>query len=368
MARLRGMDCGSARAVQPIAEVAEARHDELVRVQSLVHDRGEDVHVGETTIESGDALRAPPRCRRRGRAGRRPVRAARARQSRCRRSPASGRPSARSSSRAAPETSRSTVRRPRSSRRAAVRCGRRAPAARARESRRACRARREHGHDRPRRRDAPAGGRTERRLDGGRRSIGTSRIASTASSDVMRAAARRNAADGVVLSRSSSSASWTSGWSTRWTGTAPHYTISASMRAYLAIRARRRVVARRLPVRTPGRLELVVVGEHVVTGNAAGQVLSPGAVAIDGDTIVDVGDQRRHSVQVRRRPGDRRSRSDRPARPDQHAHARADGALSRVGRRSGADGLAARSTSFRRKPRRCRRSSCASARGWPHSR
>ena len=34
---------------------------------------------------------------------------------------------------------------------------------------------------------------------------------------------------------------------------------------------------------------LVVVGQYVVTGNAAGQVLSPGAVAIDGETIVEVG-------------------------------------------------------------------------------
>ena len=36
---------------------------------------------------------------------------------------------------------------------------------------------------------------------------------------------------------------------------------------------------------------LVVVGQYVVTGNAAGQVLSPGAVAINGDLIIEVGDR-----------------------------------------------------------------------------
>ncbi|MGE3507797.1 MAG: amidohydrolase [Vicinamibacterales bacterium] len=36
-------------------------------------------------------------------------------------------------------------------------------------------------------------------------------------------------------------------------------------------------------------ISLVVVGQHVVTQNAAGDVLSPGAVAIDGDRIVAVG-------------------------------------------------------------------------------
>ena len=53
---------------------------------------------------------------------------------------------------------------------------------------------------------------------------------------------------------------------------------------------------------------------------------------------------------------------------DQHAHPRADGAVPRPGRRPGADGLAARSTSSRPRRRRSRRTSCASARAWPRSR
>jgi 5-methylthioadenosine/S-adenosylhomocysteine deaminase len=36
---------------------------------------------------------------------------------------------------------------------------------------------------------------------------------------------------------------------------------------------------------------LVVLGQHIVTGNAAGQVVSPGAVAINGDVIIEVGDR-----------------------------------------------------------------------------
>ncbi len=43
---------------------------------------------------------------------------------------------------------------------------------------------------------------------------------------------------------------------------------------------------------------------------------------------------------------DRRDRAGRPARPDQHPHARADGDVPRPRRRPGADGLAAASTSF----------------------
>ena len=56
--------------------------------------------------------------------------------------------------------------------------------------------------------------------------VPTSRKASAASSTLIRVAARRKCSGAVRLSRRSMSASCTSGWSTMWTGTAPHYTIS----------------------------------------------------------------------------------------------------------------------------------------------
>src|SRR3954470_14775436 len=108
-----------------------------------------------------------------------------------------------------------------------------------------------------------------------------------------------------------------------WTGTVPHYTISALMRAappasstrsapqrprwrmrgfrgcppanpirhplLVAIIATSAVLAS-VAVAQPQRqpVSLVVIGATVITQNAAHQVLSPGAVAIDGATIVDV--------------------------------------------------------------------------------
>ncbi len=68
---------------------------------------------------------------------------------------------------------------------------------------------------------------------------------------------------------------------------------------------------------------LVVIGRHVITENAQGEVLSPGAVAIDGDTIVEV------AAPSDLRPDTPRARSIDASNqivlpgPDQHAHARA---------------------------------------------
>src|SRR5262245_52863060 len=59
------------------------------------------------------------------------------------------------------------------------------------------------------------------------------------------------------------------------------------MRVHLAVLAALALVACQSG-RPPA--SLVVIGQHVVTGNAAGQVLSPGAVAIDGAAIIEVGE------------------------------------------------------------------------------
>ena len=80
-----------------------------------------------------------------------------------------------------------------------------------------------------------------------------------------------------------------------WTGTATHYTISATecvhiLRSIATICARGRW-RRRCSARRPRgrRVSLVVIGGTVITENATRQILSPGAVAIDGTDIVDVG-------------------------------------------------------------------------------
>ncbi len=92
---------------------------------------------------------------------------------------------------------------------------------------------------------------------------------------------------------------------------------------------------------TGTRRMLLVTGGTVVTMDASGTVMADGAVAIERR------DHRRRRARGRdRRRGTRRARTidvarpDHPARPDQHAHPRADGPLSRSGRRPGADGLA----------------------------
>ena len=85
---------------------------------------------------------------------------------------------------------------------------------------------------------------------------------------------------------------------------------------------------------------LVVTGGTVVTMDGSRRVLSPGAVAIDGERIVGVGTPdeigRAFSVEARHR----RDRQDRAARAGQHARPCADGAVPGPGRRPGADGVA----------------------------
>ena len=91
-----------------------------------------------------------------------------------------------------------------------------------------------------------------------------------------------------------------------WTGTWPHYTISREMRAPLAVVVTAvrtavvvsvvaSVVALALVAETGVSAQstrrpvsLVVIGGSVITENPSHQVLSPGAVAIDGTSILDV--------------------------------------------------------------------------------
>ena len=183
------------RAVEPIAEVAEAGDDELVRVEPAIDDRRVDVDVGMVPLDERDAFGrrddaddADGRARRRAAAGRAPRR-------RCRRSRASDRSSARSCRRARAAASSSTATRPPSSRRAAGRCGRRAPPAPARARRRACRARRA-APARPRHRRRRCGPAPGRAASTTRSAVGRSRSASAASSTLMRVAARRNSSGG----------------------------------------------------------------------------------------------------------------------------------------------------------------------------
>src|SRR4051812_17775605 len=75
-----------------------------------------------------------------------------------------------------------------------------------------------------------------------------------------------------------------------WTGTVPHYTISARMRAQLAVvlaLVAATVVASAQNARRT--VSLIVTGATVLTQNDTRQVFSPGAVAINGPDIVDVG-------------------------------------------------------------------------------
>src|SRR6187402_1834495 len=76
-----------------------------------------------------------------------------------------------------------------------------------------------------------------------------------------------------------------------WTGTAPHYTISSSMRAHSAL-----IVAFTLSAvgfltaqATPRRqVSLIITGGTVVTQDSAHRVLSPGAIAVNGADIVAI--------------------------------------------------------------------------------
>ena len=120
------------------------------------------------------------------------------------------------------------------------------------------------------------------------------------------------------------------------------------------------------PARRP--VSLVVTNAIVVTMDAGRGCSSPGrwrstaatsSPSIPPDAIA--ARLRGAGIHRRRRPG-------RDARPDQHAHARADGAVPRPRRRPGADGLAAEVHLSRRRRRPSRRSSCGPARGWRRSR
>src|SRR5690242_18285820 len=88
-----------------------------------------------------------------------------------------------------------------------------------------------------------------------------------------------------------------------WTATGPHYTISPRMRAptrparsiqvvravsavFIAAAA---LAASSLAQGTRTSVSLIVAGGTVLTQNAAHNVVSPGAVAVNGANIVDVG-------------------------------------------------------------------------------
>src|SRR4051812_25146040 len=97
-----------------------------------------------------------------------------------------------------------------------------------------------------------------------------------------------------------------------WTATGPHYTISARMRASRPAVTTRGAPSPQHRFLRPARMlsaiaaisafaavwlaaqparrtvSLVVIGGTVITQNASRQVFSPGAVAIDGATILDV--------------------------------------------------------------------------------
>src|SRR5438034_6247679 len=166
----------------------------------------------------------------------------------------------------------------------------------------------------------PSGGSTVTAL------VGTSLSAWAASSTLMRVAARRKCSAVVCLSRSETSASCTSGWSTMWTDTPSLYiggwgpgagdqpSETLSPRSSRPPHIRERWLSRSVKYNSPRMkrfyallmfiaapvavvsvqparraVALVVVGGTVITENAARAILSPGAVAIDGNDIVEVG-------------------------------------------------------------------------------
>src|ERR1700716_1557831 len=78
-------------------------------------------------------------------------------------------------------------------------------------------------------------------------------------------------------------------------------------------------VAAAQPARRP--IALVVSGGTVVTQNATRQILSPGAVAIDGTDIVGVGDVQAIAATYQARGTiDARAQGVRPRLIDQHTH------------------------------------------------
>jgi hypothetical protein len=112
-------------------------------------------------------------------------------------------------------------------------------------------------------------------------------------------------------------------------------------------------------------ISLVVVGGTVITENAAPAILSPGALAIDGADIVEVGTppRSRQSIQARK-PSTHGS--DCPSRTDQYTYPRADGHTRACGRPR-AHGLAAEYI-FPAEAKTVSPSWSASARGSPPSR
>ncbi len=75
-----------------------------------------------------------------------------------------------------------------------------------------------------------------------------------------------------------------------WTGTVPHYTISSRMRAHLAVVLALVAATVAASAQSARRaVSLVVIGGTVLTENDIREVLTPGAIAINGADIVDVG-------------------------------------------------------------------------------
>ena len=222
--------------------------------------------------------------------------------------------------------------------------------------------------------------------------VGTSRSASAASSTLMRVAARRKCSGVVRLSRSEDervvhervvdevdrhgvtihdTGLWLTAHGSRAKMSEVLRATALNRAEMLAVRAW--LIARLVAVAGDaagrgGQVALVVVGRTVITENAAHQVLSPGAVAINGTDIVEVGTPEAIAAKYQAAETiDARDQIVLPG-PHQHAHARADGDVPRPGRRPRADGLAAEIHLSGRSEDRVARSSCAPARAWPRSR
>src|SRR5215218_1926436 len=75
-----------------------------------------------------------------------------------------------------------------------------------------------------------------------------------------------------------------------WTGTVPHYTISSRMRALVAMVLALVAATVAASAQNARRaVSLVVIGGTVLTENDVREVLTPGAIAINGSDIVEVG-------------------------------------------------------------------------------
>src|SRR5436190_23441147 len=135
---------------------------------------------------------------------------------------------------------------------------------------------------------------------------GRSRVASAASSRLIRTAIRRKSSGAVAASRSVTRASWTSGCSTTWTDTAPLYQWQMTNAEWQMANPARRyrilkpmlgkwwwfgVLAASLAAsQAPARrtVSLVVANGIVITVDGSRRVISRGSVAIDGRDIVAV--------------------------------------------------------------------------------